>query len=149
MRLDRSFAGALMLGGALVAAACGGSRSALTSSAPDLTIGSDGLAGSWRLVSLQESGHETTPIQEAERFTAEFSDDGRVRLKADCNVCTAAYKADAGSLSVSPMACTRAACSSAPLDTTYAALVGSSESWSVADGLLELRSSAGVVRFRR
>jgi hypothetical protein len=45
------------------------------------------------------------------------------------------------------MACTRAACSTAPLDTTYAGLVQGATSWSAAADRLELRSEAGVLRF--
>ena len=78
----------------------------------------------------------------------DFTADGRVSLRADCNRCSAAYEATTNSLAVGLMACTRAYCASAPLDTTFAALVGQATSWRVVDGGLELRSEAGVLRFQ-
>ena len=46
------------------------------------------------------------------------------------------------------MACTRAYCASAPLDSKFVALVGQATAWRSVDGGLELRSEAGVLRFQ-
>ena len=108
-------------------------------------------SGTWRLASLRQAGQAEVVIGQTGVFTAEFGADGRSSLLADCNRCSAAYSADGRSLSVGPMACTRAFCTAtAPLDTTYTALVGSARTWSVsADGRLELSSDAGTLRFQR
>jgi heat shock protein HslJ len=84
-----------------------------------------------------------------ERFRATFEADGRLGLQADCNACGARYVAGAGVLEVQPMACTRAYCASAPLDTQFAGLVGSASSWSIEEGRLTLRAPAGVVILRK
>jgi hypothetical protein len=49
------------------------------------------------------------------------------------------------------MACTRAFCTAtAPLDTTFASLVGSAQTWTSPDDQhLELASASGVLRFQR
>ncbi len=108
-------------------------------------------AGTWRLVSLREAGQADVVIGQPGTFTAEFGADGRLSLGADCNRCSAGYSADGRSLSVGLMACTRAFCvATAPLDTTYTALVESARTWSVSgDGRLELASDAGTLRFQR
>jgi heat shock protein HslJ len=120
----------------------GGSSTALSASIP---------AGTWRLMSLRETGHDEARIADPGSFTAEFGADGRVALKADCNRCGGGYTAGSGSLKVGPMACTRAYCTAtAPLDTTFTALVGSAQTWTSSDDQhLELSSSAGVLRFQR
>jgi heat shock protein HslJ len=147
MRFARSMASALLATGALALAACGGvgspsSPTALKKAAADLT-------GRWRLVSLQESGKPEVAIAQPEGFTVEFGPDGRLAVKADCNRCTAAYTAGAQDLSVGLMACTRAACGSAPLDNTFTGLVSSSSTWSIPADSLQLRSASGTLRFRR
>jgi hypothetical protein len=47
------------------------------------------------------------------------------------------------------MACTLAYCVSAPFDTRYTTLLGASTSWQTNGETLELRSTAGVLSFRR
>jgi len=108
------------------------------------------LQGDWALVSLQEPGAAVTPVPRG-RFTAEFGPDEDLFIQADCNVCSAGYAAQAdGSLEViGPIPCTRAYCSSAPLDTRYLVLLESAESWSLGNGTLELSSAAGALLFER
>jgi heat shock protein HslJ len=144
-------------GMALVAAACGGSAGGPTSSTPppagdggSLEAQSrSGLLGDWQLVSVTEAGQAPVTVSGPERFTTTFGVDGRVSLRADCNRCSGSYAAGTGRLSVGPMACTRAYCPSAPLDTKFATLVQQATSWTAADGSLELRCNAGVLRLRR
>jgi heat shock protein HslJ len=108
------------------------------------------LQGRWRLVSLQDAGSASRPAP-AGSFAAEFRADGQLSLVADCNLCSGTYTAGASSLEVKPvMACTVAACPSAPFDTQYVAAVIASKTWSVsAAGALELRSDRGVTSFTR
>lgn len=107
--------------------------------------------GTWRLVTLKASGQTEVSIAQPELFTAEFGADGRVSLRADCNRCMGLHTAGSGTLTVGPMACTRAYCvGTAPLDTTYASLVSSAQTWATPDGQhLELGSAVGVLRFTR
>jgi heat shock protein HslJ len=142
---------------ALAAAACGGSGAGPTEPAAPgggsggsaTSQGDLAIVGRWRLVELVEAGKPAVSIGNPEAFTAEFSAEDRVSLRADCNRCAAAYSAQPSRLSVSLMACTLAACASAPLDTTFAGLVSSSTSWTATGDGLELRSSSGTLRLRR
>jgi heat shock protein HslJ len=137
--------------------ACGGSSQHLN---PTLTDPFEGLSapaspapltlvGSWQLVSATPTGEAPVNPSEPDRFTAEFAADGRVSLRADCNRCAGGYTATTGALAVSPMACTRAYCASAPLDTTFTMLVGQATVWTASNGNLELRGDSGVLRLRK
>jgi heat shock protein HslJ len=128
------------------------------SPAADLGPGHDGGAGSqstpalrgeWQLVSLQKAGQEAVTPPKGHRFSADFQADGRVNLVADCNRCSAAYTAGSETLQVGLMACTRAYCSTAPVDTDFAGLVSAARRWSVASEELQLTSEAGALRLRR
>ena len=139
------------------ATACGGSAERLVTSPADpaqaggsaTTQTPVDLVGSWQLVSATPTGSATIDAGEPGRFTAEFSADGRVSLRADCNRCSGGYSATTSALTVGPMACTRAYCSSAPLDTTFAMLVSDATAWTVTNGRLELRGDSGVLRLRQ
>ena len=142
---------------AVATVACGGAAERLTAVALPPTEnggtatsqGRLALVGTWQLVSLTETGHASSNVGEPERFTAEFGADGRVSLRADCNRCSGGYTATGDALTVGPMACTRAYCSSAPLDTTFTMLVSGATAWTAANDSLELRGEAGVLRFRK
>ena len=137
--------------------ACADSTGNLTAPTPPPGTGGSGassqdgssLVGSWQLVSLTEAGKATVNVPAPERFTATFGSDGQVSLLADCNRCAGSYKSQGSGLTLGPMACTRAYCQSAPLDTDYAGLVSQATTWSSAGGTLELRCDAGVLEFRR
>lgn len=146
------------LGLALVLTACGtaGTNPAGATIAPPVA-GSGGdtpqpgvlLLGQWRALSLAPAGEKEVIVPAPARFTAEFRPDGRLALLADCNRCTGGYSAAAGLLQTTPLACTRAYCASAPLDTQFTALVGSATSWTVSGDRLELASASGVARLQR
>ena len=101
------------------------------------------LVGSWKLTLLEKAGEAPVPVANPERFVASFGGDGRVNLVADCNRCTSGYQAAAGTLSIGAMACTKAYCASAPLDTDFAGLVSAATSWEVSSSRLTLRSAMG------
>jgi heat shock protein HslJ len=142
---------------ALVAMACG--KPAPLSSPTLLPIEAGGsvastarpdLIGSWQLVSLTESGQGPLTVAEPERFTVEFTPDGRAALRADCNRCSGHYEAKGNFLAVGVMACTRAYCASAPLDSKFVAAIGQATAWTSIEGGLDLLllSEAGVLRLR-
>ena len=126
-------------------AACGGS--ALGPAGPTSPGGMTGgdvvaqgvqpLVGTWKAVSVRVDGAETI-VPESVTLTAEFAADGRLSLVADCNRCAATYSATPGTLSVTPMACTRAYCPSAPLDDHFSGLVSAATSWTATAHTLDL-----------
>jgi heat shock protein HslJ len=136
--------------------ACGGS--ALGPAAPSSPSGTTGgdvvaqgvrpLVGTWTAVSVKAGGEEVL-VPEAVKLTAEFQADGRLNLVADCNRCMATYSATPDTLTVTPMACTRAYCASAPLDEHFAGLVSATVSWSATAHTLDLSCPTGSVHLQR
>jgi heat shock protein HslJ len=136
-------------------AACSLNGGAALPAAPS-TDGSSAAAaatlpgGTWRLVSLRETGQPEVAVARPDLFTAEFTAGGRIELRADCNRCAGSYTSGAASLSVTPMACTRAYCvATAPLDSTFTKLAGEATTWTAGDERLELASDSGILRFQR
>jgi heat shock protein HslJ len=83
-------------------------------------------------VSLQPAGVPVQLVPAGTLFTAEFDGDGRVHSVVDCNRCGAGYTADADTLAIGLMACTKAYCvASAPFDSTYERLLATSSRWRV------------------
>jgi len=110
--------------------------------------GPDDVTGqTWRLRSLERpDGSVVTPP--AGTFTIRFEPQGgRLEIQADCNGCGGTYDLDGDDLLVSPVACTRVFCPSAPFDTEFVRLAEAATKVQRADGGLVLRSPAGVLRF--
>ena len=102
------------------------------------------LQHAWTLVSLQDTqgGADEVP---AGGFVADFGVDGDLYIEADCNVCSASYRAgDEGTLEVlGPIPCTLAYCSTAPLDTRFLRVLQAARSWSLDGRTLRLSSPDG------
>jgi heat shock protein HslJ len=122
--------------------------------APDVP----GLSGTrWQLVQFQSSDDAigTTKPQDPTRFTLELTADGRVAMRIDCNRATGRWSAaptspKGGSLSLGPLAATRAACPG-PLADRLAADGPRVQSYTLAGDTLNLAllADAGVYTWRR
>lgn len=148
----------LVVAPVLLLSACSASENGVNPLLPSAAVLQDGatsrptsaLTGMWQMVSLQKAGQAQQPAPAGVQLTADFRTDGKVALKADCNVCNAGYEVGPdGQLKVGPMACTRAYCSSAPMDTDFAGLVGAAELASIKGDTLSLTSDAGTVLMQR
>ncbi len=119
-------------------------------SAAKLEDAASALRGEWRLVSLLPGDAPAIPVPASGQFSADFRADGGLHIMADCNSCRGEYTAGAGTLQVSPlMACTRAYCLSAPVDTRFTAMVQEATTWVVTDETLQIEGPGGRVSFRR
>jgi heat shock protein HslJ len=122
---------------------------ALVSCSDDLTGPSAVQGAAWRLQSMQATGSEVVRIENPDRFTATFQADGTLDVIADCNQCGGTYAVEGDTLDVRPLACTKVACATAPLDTRYVQLLGAATTLDAESDELTLRSAAGVLRFSR
>lgn len=103
----------------------------------------------WQLLSLELSGRDPIEIPDALDFTVEFGSDGTVHFGADCNGCFGSYATEAGTLTIGEVGCTRAFCSSSPLDTDYLSLLSGSSTYAVSADTLRVASLRGTLRFER
>ena len=138
---------------ALSAAACAGSALAPTSS--DSSTPATGAAaamiaaGPWQLQALTRSDSSTVVVAEPDHFTLEIVPGDRLAIRADCNRASGAYGLTGATLSVGPLASTKAYCSSAPLDDEYLGLLSGDNTATVTATTLVLSSSRGALRFGR
>jgi heat shock protein HslJ len=117
-----------------------------------------GLSGTrWQLVQFQSSDDAIGTIkpEDPTRFTLELAADGRVAMRIDCNRATGRWSATptspkGGSLSLGPLALTRAACPGAQADR-LAADGPRVRSYTLAGETLNLAllADAGVYTWRR
>jgi heat shock protein HslJ len=108
--------------------------------------GVETLQQAWQLVSLREAGGTAETVFGVD-LVADFGEDGNLFIEADCNVCSAAYRADDdGTLEIlGPVPCTLAYCPSAPLDTRFLRGLEGARSWSIDEGTLQLSSPDGGI----
>ena len=108
--------------------------------------GVEALRQAWQLVSLEDSRGVVDQVAGVD-LVADFGPDGDLYIEADCNVCSAAYRAaDDGTLEVvGPVPCTLAYCQSAPLDTRFLRGLERARSWSIDEGTLQLWSPDGGI----
>jgi heat shock protein HslJ len=111
---------------------------------------SGSLVGRWQLETLEGADGRPVAVPAPERFTVEFGPDGRVAIRADCNTCSGTYQADGNLLTIGPLlACTRAACPSAPVDQQYVAALTGTAVYDVRGDRLTIRSQAGSLQLSR
>ena len=67
----------------------------------------ESVLGSWELQSIQIAGEPVTSVDPG-LYTADFTMEGRVSARADCNRCSGSYAASGATLDIGALACTRA-----------------------------------------
>jgi heat shock protein HslJ len=135
---------------ALFLAACSGTIAA-PSNAPSAPIASLAIQTNavWHLRSIVSADGSVLTIDDPSLFTLMLTDDGKVSARADCNRASGAYSLSGNSLSIGPIASTRAYCTSAPVDQQFLMLLGGENAVTTSDITLQLSSPGGTLRFGR
>jgi heat shock protein HslJ len=111
---------------------------------------STGITGTtWRLRSIQQTGSATLEIPNPDRFTVLFEAEGRLNVRADCNVCTGTYDLTDSALRLSALACTRAFCGTDSPDVRFLGGLQSSPLVATSDDTLRLQTAGGSLVFTR
>lgn len=142
---------ALSLVVALSAGACAKNPLApsITSSREATTIAAEVVPGVLKLQSLTRADATTVTISDPQQFTLEFLDNNRIAVKADCNRASGAFTLNGTTLTIGPMAVTKAYCGSASLDGEFLSLLGGETVATVSPTSLVLSSARGALRFSR
>jgi heat shock protein HslJ len=115
----------------------------------DVLTGPSAVTGGlWKTQSL-ETPVLFVPIGKPENYTVEFRDSGALSVKADCNSCSGTYTISGESLTIGALACTRAFCGTASLDTAFLAVLTSATRFGVTGPELKIFSSKGTARLNR
>jgi heat shock protein HslJ len=102
----------------------------------------------WKLETIERAGAPTITIPDPEQYTLRLEDDGRARIRADCNTCGGSYSLDGGSLRISDVACTLIFCNLASFDGNYKAALEAIRSVSVNGNHLVVTGTGFTLRFR-
>lgn len=103
----------------------------------------------WELVSFERLGEPPIRIEEPQRYTLRFDEDGRVTIRSDCNRCTGGYRVQGSSWSIQALACTRAFCGTASLDDRFTQALNGVQSIVGTESALVARGPDVVLRFQR
>ncbi len=133
------------LAGATLVAFCTASCSSDSLTSP---TSASQLNGTWRLSQMTQGGTVHNEELTAGRFNVTFSAD-RIDAKADCNTCSGPAPLSGSTVTISALACTRAACASAPLDTRFTSVLSGAVTVRINNRLLQLNSAQGELRFER
>ena len=141
----------LRLVAALSAAACASNPLApsITSSSEATTIAAEVVPGVLKLQSLTRADSATVTISDPQQFTLEFLENNRIAVKADCNRASGGFTLNGTTLTIGPMAVTKAYCGSASLDGEFLSLLGGETVATVSTTSLVLSSARGALRFSR
>lgn len=130
---------ALLAGLCLAAVSCSDSPSAPSAAQ---------IAGTWNVVTVRATGGSDQARPAGAQYHMTI-DNGRVSLRVDCNTCTGNATQSSTTLSLGPMACTRAFCATAAFETTITSILSGDHTAAIRGNTLTLTSSRGVVRFER
>jgi heat shock protein HslJ len=153
MNLSRALSTLIVASLASLAIACTESSSLPTSpsagSSGSSALTSDQLAGTWTLVSIQSAGQAERTVPSGASYVLTIAD-GRLSTRADCNMCSGAFKLSGQTLTAGPaLACTRAACPTMEFESAYTALLSGESTVTLSGNTLVLSSVRGVLRFSR
>jgi heat shock protein HslJ len=104
------------------------------------------VLGSWELRAIQIPGEPAASV-EGGLYTADFTTDGRVSARADCNRCSGSYSASGVSLDIGVLACTRAYCGDQSLFDEYTVALDGAASFERTSGSLVIRYAGGTLLF--
>jgi heat shock protein HslJ len=114
-----------------------------------LTGPSSVIGGAWKLQSLETPAGGLVTVARPENYTVEFRDAGALAVKADCNSCNGSYSISGSSLTISALACTRAFCGAASLDTPFLTVLTNATTFGVLGLDLTIDSPKGSARLNR
>lgn len=103
----------------------------------------------WKLQSLVRADSSEAAIGDPSLFTMSLAEDKSLHARSDCNQASGGYTTSGSTISIGPLASTRAYCASAPIDTEYLALLGGESTVSISGSTLQLSSSRGTLKFTR
>jgi heat shock protein HslJ len=103
----------------------------------------------WKLQSLVRADSSEATIADPSLFTMSLVDDTSLRVQSDCNRASGGYTTSGNTISIGPLASTRAYCASAPIDSEYLALLGGESTVSLSGSTLRLSSARGTLTFAR
>ena len=135
---------------ALFVAGCGGTITG-PSAAPAAPLTSLAIETNavWHLRSMAKPDGIIQAVGDPSLFTLTLTDDGKVAARVDCNRASGGYSISGNTVSIGPLASTKAYCGTASLDSQFLALLGGETTVTASGATLQLSSSRGTLTFDR
>jgi len=135
---------------ALALAACSGTVTgpSVAPAAPAASLAIETNAV-WHLRSIATADGAIHVIDDSSLFTLMLTDDGKVAARVDCNRASGGYTIGGNTVSIGPLASTKAYCGTASLDSEFLTLLGGVTTASVSGTTLQLSSPRGTLSFDR
>jgi para-nitrobenzyl esterase len=105
----------------------------------------------WRLVRIQSMDDTEAVPDDRSKYTLEFGRAGALAGRVDCNRLSGRWTASGESISLGPLAMTRAMCPPGSLSDRYVRALEAAVTWMVVDGRLAIamQVDAGILHFER
>jgi heat shock protein HslJ len=138
---------ALLLAAVVCSASC--SPIAPTAHPPSAAYTAALIEGTWTVNAIEPAGQARQERAAGATYTATFSDD-RISTRVDCNMCGGTVSISETTLTVGEaLACTRAACPTAPFEHLYTAILRGESHVALTGSSLTLSSPRGRLFFSR
>src|SRR5262245_48619750 len=135
---------------ALALTACGGTLTgpsvAPATPAASLAIETNTV---WHLRSMTDAGGALQAIEDPSLFTLTLTDGGKISARVDCNRASGGYTISGSTVSIGPLASTKAYCGAASFDSAFLTLLGGETTATASGGTLQLSSARGTLTFER
>jgi heat shock protein HslJ len=120
-----------------------------TGDPPSSPVASSIALRTWQLARIQMMDGTVLVPDHPSKYTLELGSDGRATVRADCNRGNGPYRLDGRSLTLGPLAATRAMCPPGSLSDRYLAQLSQVASWLERDGKLHLatRTDGAILEF--
>ncbi len=94
----------------------------------------------WRLVAIEPATGPSIAVADGSRYWIEFLSETRLSARADCNTCSGSYTLSGTTVTIGPLACTRAFCGEASLDTPFTQGLTDARELTLDEQLLQIKS---------
>ena len=138
IRTPRGSVGMFAVAVMTIATACGESP----------TSPSDLTGKMWRLVAIEPATGPSIAVADGSRYWIEFLTETRLSARADCNTCSGSYTLSGTTVTIGPLACTRAFCGEASLDTLFTQGLTDARELTLDEQLLQIKSPTTTLKFR-
>ena len=117
--------------------------------APPAAVQAPAAQATWTLRYLSTTAEGEIDLPSDAAFTLLLRNDGTLSAGADCNDWFGDYSMTDDSITIERIGCTRAFCSSSPVDTHYTALLTGTSTVDVTGDQMTLTSQRGTLRFSK
>jgi heat shock protein HslJ len=112
------------------------------------TSPSDLTGGTWRLVAIEPVTGPSIAVTDGSRYWIEFVSETQISARADCNSCSGSYTLSGTTVTIGPLACTRAFCGETSLDTPFTQGLTEARELTLDEQLLQIKSPTTTLKFR-